>query len=386
MKITRGAPLYRQIADGLREDIFCNRRPGDELPGDNELSKSLNISSLTVREAMSVLGEEGLIDRRVGSGTRVAKPRIGRNQVVAVLIDKDLTDSAFPAHYLPRYEHIRRRFSKAGIQAALYTGILSLTEFPQNISSTDFIRDLRGGKIAAVVSLLGFPEDQHLQYAALRNIPWLHFGPTNSASLKIDLNMEMALDELTAELAKQGKNKIALLGWHGSWNTKQCYNERVNWFKKAVKKHSMVSRPEWIRMDIYPALPGAGWSQIRTLWSSSSEKPDAVIFLDDCLFIDAIPALERIGIAIPRDLAIGVFTHRMSAIRPQFPVTFASVSLEEISETVYNYIFSCLETGDVQKVQHQYSATIWPPEEASETDEVSHSTGATNMSQAPVLP
>lgn len=358
MRVQRSIPLYRQIVEKLREDIFYRLRPGDELPGDNELSRTLKVSPLTVREAMSVLGEEGLLERCVGSGTRIAKPRIGRHQVIAVLIDKDLTHPRFPMHFLPIYEHIRRAFEKSGLRVQLYTGRLDPNDFPKKISSKNLLDDLKSERIAAVVNLVGYPEQKHLDDAAARHIPWIYFGRTGNAPIKITSDMEATLDALIEKFAAHGKSRAALIGWQGFWDTNLRDAERRSWFEAAVAKHGMSTRQEWIWMNLYPGLNGAGWSQFQTMWTSQSDKPDAIIFMDDLLFLDAIPALERIGRNIPHELEIGVCTFRAKQIAGHIPVVVAEVCPQSLSRTVLKQVIAVLESGEVIPSQQIIPADV----------------------------
>lgn len=70
-------PIYRQIEDVLRERIKSGLlRPYDLIPSENELSKILGVSPMTVRQAMSLLVKDGFAYRERGKGTFVAPPRL----------------------------------------------------------------------------------------------------------------------------------------------------------------------------------------------------------------------------------------------------------------------------------------------------------------------
>lgn len=65
-------PICRQLAEELVAAIEAGRlRNGDKLPSIRELSKQLQISTITVREALDKLAERGLIESRHGSGNFV---------------------------------------------------------------------------------------------------------------------------------------------------------------------------------------------------------------------------------------------------------------------------------------------------------------------------
>jgi GntR family transcriptional regulator len=65
-------PRYRAIADELIHGIVAKRYPvGSALPAESELCSQLQASRHTVREALRILEESGLISRRQGSGSEV---------------------------------------------------------------------------------------------------------------------------------------------------------------------------------------------------------------------------------------------------------------------------------------------------------------------------
>jgi GntR family transcriptional regulator len=67
-------PAYAQLARILRSQISSGRyHPGERLPAESALAKTHGVSSMTARQAVTVLEEEGLVHRVQGSGTYVRK-------------------------------------------------------------------------------------------------------------------------------------------------------------------------------------------------------------------------------------------------------------------------------------------------------------------------
>ncbi|WP_325228560.1 GntR family transcriptional regulator, partial [Oscillibacter sp.] len=61
------AAKYQLLADKLREELARNSgRPGYKLPTEQDLSRRYRLSRQTVRHALSLLEEEGLLQRRQG--------------------------------------------------------------------------------------------------------------------------------------------------------------------------------------------------------------------------------------------------------------------------------------------------------------------------------
>jgi len=71
-----GVPLYHQIANQLRSDISAKAfAPGDLLPTETELMDRFRVSRVTIRQALALLVQEGLVGRQAGRGTFVIAPQ-----------------------------------------------------------------------------------------------------------------------------------------------------------------------------------------------------------------------------------------------------------------------------------------------------------------------
>lgn len=69
--------LWRQIVDSLRADIEAGRLgPGDQLPIEPELAERFKVNRHTVRRALAVLAERGLLEIEQGRGTFVRQTTI----------------------------------------------------------------------------------------------------------------------------------------------------------------------------------------------------------------------------------------------------------------------------------------------------------------------
>ena len=70
-------PMYRQIADALREKITASElKPGDALPTESSLQETFSVSRVTVRQALKLLTEEQIIESIQGSGSYVREERV----------------------------------------------------------------------------------------------------------------------------------------------------------------------------------------------------------------------------------------------------------------------------------------------------------------------
>ena len=70
--------ICRQIYEGICLD-------GEKIPSERQLSEDFNVSRITVRKALELLEEEGLILREVGNGTTVTLKNHGNETAMDVI-------------------------------------------------------------------------------------------------------------------------------------------------------------------------------------------------------------------------------------------------------------------------------------------------------------
>jgi GntR family transcriptional regulator len=148
-------PKYRRIATELRQAIDAgDYRPGDRLPGENDLMARYDIARMTARQALGVLVQEGVAVARRGSGVfvrdfrpvvreavkRLAHDRWGRGASIwsadvdgrDLEVSTDVTETPVPEHIAPLLQleppksvYVRnRRFVLDGKPVMLSTSFL----------------------------------------------------------------------------------------------------------------------------------------------------------------------------------------------------------------------------------------------------------------------
>jgi GntR family transcriptional regulator len=67
-------PYYLQVAETIRSRILANHyNQGDLIPSYRQLEKEFNISNITVRKAVEILVQDGIINHKRGVGTEVSR-------------------------------------------------------------------------------------------------------------------------------------------------------------------------------------------------------------------------------------------------------------------------------------------------------------------------
>ena len=74
-KRIRSAPAYKVVAEEIERLIVSGElKPGDPLPTEQELSESFGVNRSTVREAIRLIEQEGMLERREGRRLFVCLP------------------------------------------------------------------------------------------------------------------------------------------------------------------------------------------------------------------------------------------------------------------------------------------------------------------------
>jgi GntR family transcriptional regulator len=69
-------PLWLQLKHVLRDMLTFDLTPGDQFPTEAQLGAAYSLSRVTVRQAITSLVDEGLLERRQGRGTFVLSARL----------------------------------------------------------------------------------------------------------------------------------------------------------------------------------------------------------------------------------------------------------------------------------------------------------------------
>jgi len=181
------------------------------------------------------------------------------------------------------------------------------------LSCTEFVEDARANKLRGVAVVLGVRHREWLEPIQRNKVPVV--GPGEYEQGVDNGNLEM-VRQGTRRLLEAGRRKIAFMAWQekdngGGW---------VQCFKSSLRAAGAPIREEWIRHQVHPSQPGAGWEEFREIWLASSDRPDGLLVCDDLLMRDATPAICEAQVRVPEKLMIVAHANHGSGIHYPFPV------------------------------------------------------------------
>ena len=102
--------IYYQIYEALKKDVADNiYNSGDKLPSENHLSKRFEVNRHTVRRALQILKNEGILFSKRGSGVIVQDSKFKYKIGKRVRFSQNITNE----NYVPKTKIIRSEIRKA---------------------------------------------------------------------------------------------------------------------------------------------------------------------------------------------------------------------------------------------------------------------------------
>jgi len=110
-------PLYRQIAQTLKEEIKANYNPNDMIPPQRQLIQRFNTSNMTINQAIKELVDEGILSRTERKGTFVRDTQNVAQGLVGLLVSGSMT-----TYINQMFGTISQKLREARFRPVLYVG------------------------------------------------------------------------------------------------------------------------------------------------------------------------------------------------------------------------------------------------------------------------
>ena len=307
--------LSDQIIAILRKEILRAFEPGQRMPAIRDMADRFNVSKNTLREALSALVHENLVERRPGSGMYVSDRIKGRH--VAVLAERDISDP-HTSYFYRRAPQLVVRFLRAhDVPVRLYAGhIPAGDDSPRPLTCTEFLKSVEGHQLSGVVAFA--PENtfpQWLEPLRTQHVPVVGMSEAYDYGVIFDYR---GLVPMGVEyLLRHSRRRIAMIEHHWTPDRRTVYLEA---FQSAMGAVGVDINPNWIRRSLNPCSPGAGWEDFRAIWAEGREKPDGLLVCDDNLFPSIAMAILQMGIRVPEDLQVATHFNKGSGMINPFPV------------------------------------------------------------------
>ncbi|GEM_PF-1948373 len=360
-------PLRDQVKDIIEREIRSGRwEVGERLPTARELSKTTGISATTVTHAITVLLQEGYVERHVGRGTflKTTKSRPKRrNGVVGIVLGGSWTPGyAIPTRLpffhdlialadqeLKKWEYSSRIFHEHSLK-------LSNNEEPELLTSSDL------SHVDGLLNL-GMPPQPLVREVQSQQLPTVCLATTDTPEgipyVTVDDRHEMW--EAVDHLYQAGHRKIGLIHTFPSLTVRRI-RSRYDAFLAACEQLDVPPRPEWI-LDVGPETD-VQLVKIKDFFQSP-DMPTAVVCTQDAVAKAIYDMASILGRKIPEELSVVSTTPRVefgSEYNP--PLSTMVTNTESMAREGVNLLVEMMKNDAPANVSGLLIRSIWTPRQS----------------------
>jgi DNA-binding transcriptional regulator YhcF (GntR family) len=308
-------PVYLQIESWIESLIFNQVIPAHTpLPAVSALAQQCGASALTVHKAYRRLKKRGLVYAIVGNGTFVAP--VEHNRFVGLLIHREvLALAATSPTILLHLDSLHRELAAKGYVDRIVIDNNSRHVGQRMPISSDAMAVLEDPSLQALIALTHEGSDELFKLLKRRRIPSIGFGAELYDGY--DSVVEPRQDDYIASalryLREQGLVDVAVMYYD---DPETLDSHRVGYLQKVGDQfaaESITMRPDWIVGVSDVVSNFGGFHAFEHLWSCS-QRPRALIIVDDVVAHSAMTAIMVRHVRVPDDLRVCVLANSGSAL------------------------------------------------------------------------
>ncbi len=343
--------IHDQLMTYFRERILDRRlSAGARLPTDEELATMYQISRDTVRQALALLANEGLIERVQGRGTFVRQPPSNVSPVAQLKqkqIGLVLNRTARTQLTMDLLVGVEQAAKSHG-----YNVSFTYVEAEQEQQARDIAR-LRANHVSGMIiwPMGDTTPDASIQQLQADHIP-LVLMDRYFPGLAIDY---VGSDNVgggyraTEHLLILGHRRIGFVFTQEETLQTTSVYERWQGYCKALQKYEVPYDETLVVPDLRQLQMGTHEGLVEFL--QRPDRPDAIFAVNDYVALDVLKAAKAIHLSIPEDLAIVGFDDMEFAAHVNPPLTTIVQQFVDIGLRAGTLLISRIE-GNVGAPKH----------------------------------
>ncbi|MFI3256842.1 MAG: GntR family transcriptional regulator [Spirochaetales bacterium] len=331
--------LYKQIFEDLKTKILLeNFSYGDLLPAERKLEEEYGVDRTTIRKAIQLLVQEGLISKQAGKGSQViyspqksekvdASKQSDRNIIIFILPESDVDKRITIPFYSELFQSLEIECKNNNfflIYATLHKDDTLSATFAHIIS-----------KIAGIIFVSDINEKHIVEFQSM-HIPSVLVNGYSPLLPSILSDNFAGTYRACLYVLEQGHKKIAVLNGCSSHITAL---ERLRGVKTVLKEHNLKLQENYI-------IGGDSWeydkayNHVLHFLESSKELPSAIIAFNDRLAVGAISAIHQSGLKVPDDISVIGFDNSDQAKISYPALTSIDVDISSLANVTFSTLFS----------------------------------------------
>ncbi len=327
-------PRYVQIHEELRSRILKGQYEfGDFLPAERALAESFSVERVTVRRALAILVDEGLIEKRAGSGSQI------------VFLPEKEAVAETPCPPIPVYKNVAFvvpgdstvRISEP-FMAALFNDVASECQkrgynlFYTNANNSADLPDMIRQHNTDAVIWMSEVERGILEYAYANKIPSIVYGSRFDTFTCIELDHSTGSRLAVQHLIKAGHRRIAYINGIPHYLSSI---ERLKGYQKTLREAGLPLIQDYVGCGNWSYEGGI---EAMNLLLELPEPPTAVFAANDMMAIGAAKAVRERGLSVPDDISIVGFDNLERAQQAVPPLTSVGCVTKIIAQVIGSYV------------------------------------------------
>jgi GntR family transcriptional regulator of arabinose operon len=333
------AHLYEQIVADIRGKIVAGElKPGDRLETQAELATKYNVSLITVKNALALLVNEGLLFSRAGKGTFVLESQSkGLNLSEHKTIGLVLRDLKHP--YFSMIVHsVEERAYEMGFNVLL-SG--SSGNIEKEESQIDKFRTMGVDGLVIASLSLEYRATDYIQRLHGENFPYVMVSYIHDPDFwYVGSDQELGGYMATEHLIRTGYRSVGYVHMGG----KNLLSEvRKNGYARALMEFDRPYDADAV-FTLDPARYDFGTdrfqlgSRFARDFASSTRKPEALFFYNDMCALGFIQGATDAGMRVPEDIAVVGFDDATVAQYASVPLTTIHQPVDKIGRMAVEII------------------------------------------------
>jgi len=316
---------YIFVANKIKEDIKSGKIT-DQLPGERVIAKELKISYMTIRKAIDLLVDEGLLTRIPTKGTFVNTQRNKKKTYnIGFFLDDSIRDSISSPYYSLVFDELERAAIKQGYSLMFF-------------SNYDDLRSLRSIRKVDGLIVSFFPRIENKIQDITASLPVVVIG--NSSSDKsipsVIIDNFSGIISAVDYLVSLGHQRI---GYISGLLDSDIGQHRLNGYKIALSRHLLAEEQSLIYEGDYSYEAGtAGAKKLL----AAPIPPTAIVCANDTMALGAIKAAFESGVKVPKDVSIVGFDNITSASQIHPGLTTVAAPIRDIAENSIKTLVSLI--------------------------------------------
>lgn len=327
---------YQTIYEDFKKAILSGEIENDALlPGENTIAADYSVDRSTVRKALQLLVEEGLVEKKAGKGTIVT--RTDRKDTSA----DTHTETANVGFFLPSGNAIAQQFYASLLNVCEkelkrhgYTLIYST--FDENDS---VLKAVEKYKLAGIIFVSNISEEQ-ISVALEEKIPCVLANSFDPRLPSILSDNEQGSYLAGKFLLENGHRDVAVVSGTRSY---VCSNERAKGFFRAFSEEGIrIPESSFLVCDSWEQE--AGREVVHKYLENCRKIPSAFFGFNDRIAFGIISALRQCGLKVPEDVSV-IGYDNLNAQLSVVPLTTIEAHVEYLAEATAEAILWQLGGG-----------------------------------------